>query len=454
MKIVIVGCGKVGDTIAEALTRENHEVTIIDSDDNVSKEIEAKYDILTYTGNGATAEVLKAAGTGEADLLIAVTISDEINILSCLIAKKLGVKSTIARVRNPEYISELQMIKEEIGLSMAINPELEAAREISQLLKFPAAIDVDTFAKGRVEIFKLSVKENSKLDGLALRDFQAKADIKALVCAVERNGETSIPRGDFVLNAGDKISVVTSKESAFKFFKFADCMSERINNCIICGGGKIGYYLANELVNSGISVKMTDRNKARCEELKDKLENVDVIYCQGDEHAILMDEGIETVDAFAALTDFDEENVLLSVFAAQKAPNCKRITKVNHHALATLVKSMEIGSIITPKLITAEQILKYVRCMQNSTGTNVETLYNLSNDVEALEFKISATETDKYIHTIIKDLDINKGFTIACIYRNGEVIIPGGFDTIERGDNIIVVTSIHGVLDIKDIFKG
>lgn len=449
MNIIIVGCGKVGETLLATLCRENHNIFAIDKDQNVIDSIIDKYDAMAFCGNGATTDALMEAGVETADLLIAVTGFDELNIFACLLAKKLGVKSTIARVRNPEYAGELTLMREELGLSMAINPELTVAREISQLIRFPAVVEVNTFAKGKVEIFQIVIKSGSPLDGLKIKDLYPKSKLRVLICAIERDGKSIIPNGEFVINAGDKINIVVPKDEEVKFFKFADVMHGRIDNAMIVGGGKIGFYLAKVLTDNGIDVKLFDKNHERCEEISEQLPKVVVIHGKGDEHQLLIDEGLESVGAFVTLTEADEENILYSMFAESKS-KCKLITKINHHAMASLCRNMQIGTIITPKLITAEHILRYVRAMQNSQGSEMETLYKLTDDVEALEFKIN--DKASFLGVPLRDIKLKKNILVACISRTSGIIIPSGSDTIEAGDNVIVVTTNSGINCFDDIF--
>ncbi len=451
MRIIIVGCGKVGETLAATLYREKHDVFVVDKDQKIIDDVTNRYDIMGVCGNGGTSEVLREAGVENADLLIAVTVSDELNMFVCLVAKKLGVKSTIARIRNPEYVSELNMMKNELGLSMAINPELAAAREIAQLVRFPSAVEVDTFAKGRVEILKLVVKANSALDGIVLKDIFSQSKLKILVCAVERDNDVIIPSGEFSIKANDRISVVVPRGEETKFFKWSDTMKDRINNAIIVGGGKIAFYLAQLLTEGGISVKLLEENEARCEELSEVLPKATILCSSGDEHSLLVEEGLESVGAFASLTDSDEKNMLLSLFASSKS-NCKLITKINHHSLAELGDGMNLGSIITPKRITAQLILRYVRAMQNTVDSDIETLYNLTDTVEALEFYVA--HDMKYTGIPLKNLKFKKNLLVACINRRGNIIIPGGNDTLEIGDTVVVVTTNKGFNSTNDIFAN
>lgn len=451
MRIVIVGCGKVGTTLAEQLDRENHEIVLIEKNQDILDGVTNNLDIMGISGNGASDRVLLEAGVNKADLLIAVTPTDELNLLCCLIAKKLGVKSTIARVRNPEYAREIGLVQEDLGLSMAVNPEAAAAQEIAQLLRFPSAIEVDTFAKGRVEIFKLKVPEKSSLNGLKIRELSQQLRARLLICVVERGSSVFIPDGESVLEKDDRIAVVASKQEITKFFRWAGVMSGRIDDVMIVGGGKISYYLAKILLDDGIAVKIIERDKERCEELSNMLPKLVALHGSGGDHHLLLEEGLAGVDAFAALTDIDEENVMLSLYAAAKS-KAKLITKINRAALHEIVADMPMGSIISPRLITAEHILRYVRAMQNSFGSNVETLYRIVEDkAEALEFRVR--EKFSLLGKPIEELKLRKDLLIACINRKGKIIIPGGKDTIELGDTVIVVTTNTGLSDLNDILQ-
>lgn len=452
MRIIIVGCGKVGRTLAEQLDRENHDIVLIDKSQEVLSDITETLDNIGVVGNGASDAVLREAGVGKTDLLIAVTPTDELNLLCCLIAKKLGVGSTIARVRNPEYAQEISLVQEDLGLSMAINPEFAVAQEMAQLLRFPSAIKVDTFAKGRVEILKLRVPERSPLAGMRIRDTAQKLRSHVLVCVVERGTEVIIPTGDFVVREGDRISVMAAREQITKFFRWVGVLSGRINNTMIVGGGTVSYYLARRLLEDGINVKIIEQNKERCEELSQLLPKASILHGSGNDHELLLEEGLESVDSFASLTDIDEENVLLSLYAASKS-EAKIITKINRSALSEIVADMPVGSIVSPRLTTADRILRYVRAMQNSLGSNVETLYKLAdNQVEALEFRVR--EQFPMLGTPLYSLKLKKNLLIACITRKGKVIIPGGQDCIELGDTVIVVTTNPGLSDLNDILQS
>ena len=458
MKIVIVGIGKVGHTLVEQLSKEGHDIVVIDNNPKTIEDLENSFDVMGIIGNGAVYSVQMEAGVESADLLIAVTSADEINMLCCLIAKKLGAKSTIARVRNPEYSEQLDYLKFDLGLSMDINPEYAAASEISRILSFPSALKIETFSRDRVEIVEFRVLENSPLIGIPLSGLYSKFKVKILVCAVQRENEIIIPKGDFVIAEGDKIDIVSSRTQISNLFKKLGNYKNKIKNVMIIGGNRTAYYLTKQLLELGMNVKIIEKNKERSEHLSELLPMATVVYGDGTEQEILLEEGLERVDAFVALTDRDEENITISIYAGVKNVP-KVITKVNRLTYMEILNSIKIDSIISPKFITANQIVQYVRAMQNSFGSNVETLHKIvDNTVEALEFvvskKIENTNIQDYIDVPLKNLSIKSGILVAAIIRKGQVIIPGGDDVIKQGDNVIIVNNDENYYnELSDIFK-
>lgn len=451
MQIIIVGCGNVGSTLTEQLSQEGHNITVIDREGERAEEVATQYDVMGIVGNGASFSVQKEAGIGHADLLIAVTASDEVNLLCCLIAKKAGGCSTIARVRNPVYNKEISYIKEELGLSMVINPELTAALEISRLLKFPSAIKVDTFAKGRVELLGYKVDEGSPLCGQSLIEISAKLQGNVLICMVERGDQVYIPDGRFRLQEKDIISLVAAPKHANEFFKKVGMTANRIRNVLIVGGGETSYYLTKMLQAMGMEVKIIERNKQRCNELSELLPKALIIHGDGTERNLLQEEGLAQMQAFVSWTSMDEENVMLSLFA-RRASKAKTVTKVQRIAYDEIISSMDIGSVLYPKYIMADYIIQYVRAMQNSIGSNVETLYRLSDDrVEALEFIVGGQSP--VIGIALKDLKLKENLLVCCINRRGKIFIPGGQDSLEPGDTVVVVTTNKGFHDLRDILK-
>lgn len=451
MKIIIVGCGKVGATLAEQLNNEHHDIMLIDKSADVINSITERIDVMGVVGNGAVYKVQMEAGIQETDLLIATTNSDELNMLCCLIAKKAGNCHTIARIRNPEYHSEINYIREELGLSLAINPEMSAAMEIARLLRFPSAIKIDTFAKGRIEILKFLVPDHSILHDMKVREVLSKLHCNVLICAIEHGSEVIIPSGDSVMVAGDKISFIASPAEANEFFKQAGIDNNTVRTAMLVGGGKITYYVAKLLESTKINVKILEQNMERCNELSELLPRAMVIHGDASNQELLLQEGIGQIDAFASLTGFDEENIMLSLYAASQS-KAKLITKVNRIAFENVIDSMNLGSVIYPKLITAETILQYVRAMQNSMGSNVETLYKIVADrAEALEFRVA--NEPSIVGIPLETLELKNNLLVAFINRNGKFISPRGKDTLEEGDRVIVVTTVTGLNDLKDILR-
>lgn len=451
MRIIIVGCGKVGMTITEQLSLEKHDITVIDKNMDVIQEVTNNFDVMGVVGNGASLSVQKEAGVEDANLLIAVTDSDELNLLCCLIAKKAGNTNTIARVRNPIYSKEIGFIKGELGLSMTINPEQAAAAEIARVLRFPSAIEIDTFAKGRVELLKFTISEDSPLHNMTLIDLSQKYKADVLVSIVERGEEVIIPRGSFLLQTGDNISIITTPSKAKTFFHKIGLDTHQSKNVMIVGGGTIAFYLANQLINSGIAVKIVERDRNRCEELSELLPKATIINGDATNQDVLLEEGIQQVDAFVSLTGIDEGNIFLSLFA-KNCSKAKVITKINRISFNDIIHTFNLGSLIYPKNITAEYIIQYVRAMQNSIGSNIETLYKLNdNKVEALEFVISADAP--IINTPLQNLKLKNNMLIGCINRNGMIMIPNGQTQIQVGDTVIVITTQTGLQDISDILN-
>ena len=449
MRIIIVGCGKVGRTITERLSMEGHDVAVIDKSSDVVHDITNNFDVMGVVGNGASYLVQKEAGIEETDMLIAVTGSDELNLLCCLIAKKAGNCSTIARVRNPLYINEISFIKEELGLSMTINPEYAAATEMARVLRFPSAIKIDTFAKGRVEMLKFIVAQNSVLCGLNLIDVARKYASDVLVCVVERNDQVIIPNGSFVLAAGDMVSIVAPPTSTRDFFQKIGVETHQVKNTMIVGGGKIAYYLAKQLINMGISVKIIEQDRARCEELSELLPKTVIINGDATNQDVLLEEGIVHCESFVSLTGIDEGNIFLSLFA-KNCSNAKIITKINRISYDEIINDFHLGSLIYPKNITADYIVQYVRATQNSIGSNIETLYKIiENKVEALEFYIK--DASPVVGKPLEELKLKDNILIVCINHRGKIITPNGKSQIEVGDTVIVVTTQKGLQDIKDI---
>lgn len=451
MKIIIVGCGKIGSTLAEQLSYEQHDLVVIDTNPVKIQQLSETIDVMGITGNGSSVHVLSEAGIEDADAFIAVTGSDELNLLCCVIAKKVTKCHTIARVRNPIYNKERVFIRKSLGISMIINPEFSAALEISRLLRFPSAIKLDTFAKGRVELLKFKILPEFHLDGLSVMQIVEKLKCNILICGVERGEEVFIPSGNFVLHNYDFISIVAPPKNSSAFFRKIGVNTHQVSNALIVGGGTLGYYLATLLADSRIKVRMVEINQARCEELSELLPEATIICGDGTDKKLLLEEGLTQAESFVTLTNMDEENILLTLFA-KKNSKAKLVTKVNRIAFDDIIDGLDLGSVVYPKYITADYILRYVRAMENSLSSNVETLYHiLDGQAEALEFAVR--EPSCITGVPLCDLNLKENLLLACINRNGIIQIPRGQDTIQVGDTVVVVTTVRGLNDLKDILK-
>ena len=439
MNIIIAGCGKVGRALAEQLSREKHDITVIDRKPEAIQQITNIADVRGVVGNGASFEIQMDAGIDTADLMIAVTDADEVNLLCCLIAKKAGGCQTIARVRNPVYHHEIHHIKDELGLSMVINPEWAAAMEMARLLRFPSAIDIDTFANGRIELLRFQLEEQNPLCNNKIKDLHMLSRCEVLICIVERGNKVLIPSGEVELKAGDMISVVASPVNASRFFKTIGIETNQVKNTMIIGGGKISFYLAKRLLEMGIQVKIIEKDRDACERLCEILPKAMIINGDGTDRELLAEEGLAKAEGFAALTNMDEENVMLALYAKSMS-KAKKITKVNRNTFDTIIGSLNIGSLIYPKHITSETILQYVRAMQNSIGSNVETLYRLvDGNAEALEFVIKGKSEVTDIP--LQELQLKPHILVCAINRKGKIIIPKGQDCIQEGDSVVIITT-------------
>lgn len=449
MQIIIVGCGKVGRALAAQLSGEDSNVTVVDTNGDVVKTVANYYDVMGVTGNGASYSVLAEADIEHTDVLIAVTHNDEVNLLCCVVARKAANCHTIARVRNPVYSEERAFLRKELGLSMIINPEYAAAQEIARLLRFPSAIEIDSFSKGRIEMLRFRVPAASMLDGLALRELPQRLPMDVLICAAERGEEVLIPDGNFVIRSGDLLSMIAIPGNAAAFFKKVGISTNQVKNTMIIGGGEITYYLSKLLLNMGIRVKIIEKRRERCEELSDLLPKATIICGDGSDRELLREEHLEQMDSLVAGTDMDEENIILSLYARDRV-RAKVVTKLNHLDFNDVIHSLDLDSLIYPKNIAAEYILQYVRAIGNSMGSNVETLYKLMDGrVEALEFLVHKNSDLAGIR--LQDMRLKRNLLIAGIGRKGRLIIPGGQDEFLPGDSVIVVTTDSGFQDIHDI---
>lgn len=453
LQIIIVGCGKVGRTLVEQLSKEGNDITIVDKDAEKVQTISGLYDVMGVTGNGASYSVQMDAGIENADLIIAVTDSDELNLLCCTVAKRVGNCAAIARVRTPDYSMEAGYLRDKLGLAMIINPEMEASRVAARILYAPTALEVNAFAHGQAEMIKIKVPESNMLAGMKIARVGKEVDNidKILICAVERGEEVYIPSGDFKIEAGDIISFVTSRTQARAFLQRIGFKTNQVKDCMIIGGGKAAYYLARQLLNMGISVKIIENDRKRCEELSVLLPRAVVINGNGTDEELLKEEGITRTEAFVPLTGIDEENIMLTLYARQVS-NAKVITKINRIAFREVIGSLDLGSVIYPRYITSEAIIAYVRAKKDSMDSNIETLYHMFNSrVEAIEFRVRKESAVTGVP--LMKLSLKKNLLISFINRNNDIIIPSGHDTIEVGDTVMIVTTHTGFNDLQDILK-
>lgn len=453
LQIIIVGCGKVGRTLVEQLSKEGHDITIIDKNSERVQTVSSLYDVMGIAGNGASYNVQMEAGIENTDLIIAVTDSDELNLLCCTVARRVGDCAAIARVRTPDYSVEAGYLREKLGLTMIINPEMEAAREAVRVLYLPTALEVNSFAHGRAEMIKIKVPEGNMLDNMSIARLGRQMDImeKILICAVERGEEVYIPSGDFEIRAGDIISFVASRMAAKTFLTNIGFKTNQVKNTMIVGGGKAAYYMANMLLSMGISVKIIEIDKMRCEELSILLPKAVIINGDGTDEELLKEEGLAYTESFVALTGMDEENIMLTLYARQES-NAKIITKINRISFRSVINSLDLGSVIYPRYITAEAIIAYVRAKKDAMDSNIETLYHMfDHRVEAIEFRVY--QKSDVTGVPLKDLSLKKDLLISFINRNGRIIIPSGQDSIEVGDTVMIVTTHTGFNDLLDILK-
>ena len=453
MNIVVAGLGKVGVEVVSQLVSEGHSVTVVDIDADRVESVIGMIDVGGVIGSATDFNVLNEANVAEADMLIALTDNDEVNLLSCLISKKLGAGRTVARTRNPEYRDAIPLIREDLGLSMIINPEMETAREIARILKFPLAKSVEPFARGKIEMIQYIVKEKDSICGRSINSIFSKLKNPVLVSVVERKESIIIPNGDFVFMENDNIWLLSSPEILSDFFREMGIKTTTVKDVLIIGGGRTAYYLSEELLKEGLNITIIEINRAVAEEIAEQLPDVDVICGDGTDQKILAEEGITSKDAICSMTGIDEENIITSMYADAVSENIKTITKVSRSELTYLGKSLNIsGSFVTPKKIAANLILRYVRAKQNSGSSNVLTLYKLADDkAEALEFMV--TEDCPLVGIPLKDLKKSDDVIVSTINRHGNIIIPRGADSLQLGDTVIIITTRAGLDNLKDIMK-
>lgn len=454
MRIVVVGAGKVGRVLTEQLAAEKHDIVVIDQDSDLIESLVNIYDVRGVAGNGGCYDIQKDAFEDGADLLIATTSSDETNILACLVAKKLGTPHTIARIRNPEYEKQLHFMREELGLSMVVNPEKATAREIARVLRFPSAIKREQFCRQRFELVEYRINEGNPLVGLQLSDLYRNIRVKILICAVARGQQTIIPTGATVLQKGDKIYLTASARELESFFRKLNIFKARANNIMIVGASRITYYLVKELQDIQKRVTVIDSNAARCQAMSEKFPGVLVIHGDGADSELLSEERISEMDAFVPLTGLDETNIILAMYANQ-FPNCKVVAKINRPSFADLANQKGlVDSVVSTAAVTSETIARYVRAMQNSFDSdNIKTLHRLvGGRVEALEFNVGPGLP--FIGVPLKDLNLREGMLVAGIVRqNGAPVIPSGADALQEGDDVVIVTTDTTLHALRDIVK-
>lgn len=450
MNLIIVGVGKVGQTLVENLVNEKHDIVVVDVDAANVSAIVNHYDVKGVVGGGLERNVLLDAGVDKADFVIASTNRDEMNILCCVLARKLGAKYTIARVRDPEYFKEMENMREDLGLDYFFNPEKQTATEIAQVLKFPSAKKVESFAGGRANMVEFSVTEGNPLIGKSLMQISKEYGNKILIGMVERGIEAIIPRGDFIINSGDFVHIIGAEQEIVLFAKKLKIFKRKAKSVFIIGGGKIAYYLSKQISSIGTSVKIVEKDEERAVELAEALPQATVLCCDGTDHEALDEEKIKDSDALIALTGVDEENVIVSLYAKEQGVD-NVIAKVDRPTIMNMVKSMGIDTVLSPRNVIADHIVRFVRANQTANQSGIITLYKLHDMVEVVEFCVG--DDFEKINTPLKDMSIKRGVLVGGIVRDKEFILPTGYTTFERGDRIIIVTSVKQITELKQILR-
>lgn len=450
MKIVIAGAGVVGESLCSELSAEGNDVILIEKEEKILNKIVENYDITGLVGNGASYETLLEAGTDTADIFIAATESDELNIISSIIAKKLGTKFTIARVRNPEYSSNMQFVREGLGISLMINPEQETAKSIANKLMFPVALSVENFFGQRAGFISIRVQKDNFLNGMQLKELEFSSKDKVIICTVRRGEDVFIPSGDFTILEGDIVHIAGSKEAVHKFYDKIEKSNLKIDSALLVGGGTISHYLIGKLLENKIKVKVIENNKERAEKLSESYPKAIVIRGDEADQEFLMQEGINNYDSTVILTDSDEENTVITMFV-NSITNSKLITKMNRTLMLSILEKNTRTSTVVPKKVISDMIISVVRSKANMRGSTMSFLYRLENQVEFITFEIN--ENSNAIDIPLKDLKIKKGMLIASILRNGKMIFPGGNDVIKCNDSVMVVTTASSIEDFDDILE-
>ena len=450
MKITIVGCGKIGRSLIESLAAEGHDILVIDRDPAVLNETTNIYDVMGVCGNAVDCDTLTEADVKNTDIIVATTESDEMNMLTCFLAKKMGAKHTIARIRNPEYNDQsINILRQHLNLSISLNPELLVAEEIANILQLPSAVKIERFSRRNIEMVEIIIPQNSSLDGLNLIKAKEKYRANYLICTVQRNNQVYIPDGHFELQAGDRIGLVAAHGETKKLLNMLGLLKKQAKSVMILGGGKPSYYLAKKLISLGVDVKIIEARLDRCEFLAEELSDAVIIHGDGAHQELLLEEGLTSMDAFVSLTGMDEENIMLSIFASmQNVP--KVVAKINRDELLTMAEKLGVDSIISPSRLTTNIIVRYARALENSKGSNVETLYKLMDGkAEALEFKVASDSL--VIGIPFKSIKLKSNILIAGITRGSNIIIPSGNDMIMAGDRVVIISTEKRLQDINDI---
>ncbi len=452
MRIIIVGCGKIGATVIESLLTEGHDIVAVDNDPEVIRRITNIYDVIGVCGSSTDYDTLAEAGVGKAELFAAITGADEVNMLSCFIAKKMGAAHTVARIRNPEYNdSSLGFIRQSLDLSMSVNPDLLAAQELYHILKMPGAVNIETFSRRSFEMIELKLREDSPLDGMKLIEMRKKYPYSYLICAVERDGELYIPDGNFQLRGGDRVGIAATFNEVQKLFRDLGLTSKQAKNVMIVGASRTAFYLTKMLLSGGSEVKVIEQDRDLCVKLRERNPKAVVINGDGADQELLLEEGLTSMDAFVSLTGIDEQNILMS-YAASDAGVPKVITKINRPEYYSMAQKLDLETIISPKKIVSDIFIRYARALENSLGSNIETMYKLIDGrAEALEF-IAGADFSCY-NIPLKDLKLKSHLLIAGIIRGRRVIIPNGDDVIMTGDHVVVIAKKQGMNDLSDIIK-
>ena len=450
MKIVIAGAGVVGESLCSELSAEGNDVILIEKVEKILNRLVETYDITGLVGNGASYETLLEAGTDTADIFIAATESDELNIISSIIAKKLGTKFTIARVRNPEYSSNMQFVREGLGISLMINPEQETAKSIANKLMFPVALSVENFFGQRAGFISIRVQKDNFLNGMQLKELEFSSKDKVIICTVRRGEDVFIPSGDFTILEGDIVHIAGSKEAVHKFYDKIEKSNLKIDSALLVGGGTISHYLIGKLLENKIKVKVIENNKERAEKLSESYPRAIVIRGDEADQEFLIQEGINNYDSTVILTDSDEENTVITMFV-NSITNSKLITKMNRTLMLSILEKNTRTSTVVPKKVISDMIISVVRSKANMRGSTMSFLYRLESQVEFITFEIN--KNSRAIDISLKDLKIKKGTLIASILRDGKMIFPGGNDAIKINDSVMVVTTASSIEDFDDILE-